>query len=419
MLGFLRPRGELVAIEGHTVVFLSAKPFRIEQKIDVRLGLPGNPSQSIAVAIQVVSIRSGPDDLFVVVGVVDRTSSIKNMIGYELRTYSRTPHRIAIKSEDIPGYRAITKNLSRGGFKVELEGALKIGKQIKAHFEFDDPVGFSLDLKAQVVWSNWRSQKYYDTGFVFIEDSECLESLHELSSWLDEDGAKSGDVPFKPPQRGEKKVLARQQKQLQEPKPAPKREVQQTIEARTNIDDDPTPLGLPTIVEPLVREQPLKLSVPLPIERPHPIRLPAGDPVAKIPLDPQRPDVPIDVEADKKAEETSGKEAPLAGDKGVKVYFQANLRGWAWEGAEDTVVLVLEDSQGVDYWLEFPGCRRLGARCQKDPIRLGFLSIALASNELVLSAGEAVDSLWHYRFCDGQGCIAVELVAQGCQEQVR
>lgn len=419
MLGFLRPRGELVAIDGHTVVFLSAKPFRIEQKIDVRLGLAGNPGQIIAVALQVVSMRSGPDDLFVVVGVVDRTSNIKNMKGHELRAYGRTPHRIAIKSEDIPGYRAITKNLSRGGFKVELEGALKIGKQIKAHFEFDDPVGFSLDLKAQVVWSNWRSQKYYDTGFVFIEEPELLESLQELSRWLDEDGAKSSDVPFKPPQRGEKKVLARQQKRSQEPKPAPEKKVQQTIEARTNIDDDPTPLGLPTIVEPLVRELPLKLSVPLPVERPHPIRLPEGQPVAKISLESKKPDVPIDLEVSQKAEEISAQEAPLAMDQGVKVYFQATLRGWAWEGAEDTVVLVLEDSQGVDYWLEFPGCRRLGARCPKEPIGLGFLSIVQASTEVISNAGEAADSLWHYRFCDNEGRIAVELVAQGCQEQVR
>jgi hypothetical protein len=478
MLGFLKPRGELVEISGRTVVFISAKPYKMDQKFEVKLGLPEPAGQTISVAVRVLSCRSGPGDFFVVVGIAEGRREPPNLKGYQIRNHPRAPHRITVKSEGLPSYRAVTKDLGRGGFGAELDGELPEDKVLNVHFEFDEPLGWTLDLRARVAWSIWKSQNRYDTGFAFLEDPLYALPLEQLAAWLDH-REKHELIPFKPPDRLPPRRPNELPNQLpqahQMPPPAqgnpmpysdpgqghsmpvghqfphtepgqqmpasqgpsgqhpghppmpgqqaPEQfalsEAQRAASGISSYDDDPTPLGLPTLVQPPPRPISLKLPT-LPqtvaLERPSAFQLPppvvpASEGSGLLPkAAPAATERPASLPAD----------APSLEDLGVRIHFHANLRGWAWEGADDSVVVVLEDIHGTDHWLEFPGCRGMQGRCRHREMALLGMAVAHSSAMIdELTRDDAQEALLHYRFYDDRQRVVLDIVAKECREQIR
>jgi hypothetical protein len=441
MLGFLKPRGELVEISGRTVVFLSAKAYKMDQKFEVKLGLPEPPGQTITVAIRVLNCRAGPGDFFVVVGIAEGRREPPNLTGYQIRNYPRAAHRITVKSEGLPGYRAVTTNLGRGGFGAELDGELPEGKLLNVHLEFDEPLGWALDLKARVAWTTWKSQNRYDTGFAFVEDPQCALALEQLAAWC-EHMSKHEMVPFRPPDRlpprrpNELPNQLPQTHQVASASPPPGygtlpssgfspdnfqlSEAQRAASGVSSVDDDPTPLALPTLVSPPPRPISLKLpSLPptVALERPSSFHLqqPQPSPPAAAPAEMETKVLPTPPAA---ASDSAA--LPSDEDVGVRIRFDANLRGWAWEGADDAVMVVLEDVHGTDHWLEFPGCRGMQGRCRTREIRLEGMAVARASRlieELTRFSGET--ELLHFRFYDDHQRVVLDLVARDCREQIR
>ncbi len=406
MLGFLKPRGELVEISGRTVVFLSAKPFKYEQKFEVKLWMPEPSRETFSVPVKVVSCRPGPEGFFVVVSTAEGRKEPPAKIGYTVRGFPRAEHRITIKSEGLPGFRAVTKDLGRGGFRAELDGELPAGKILNVNFEFEDPAGWTLDLQARVAWTTWRSQNRYDSGFAFIEDAKFALALEQLSQWL-EHRATHELVPFKPPEKMPPK----------RPSEPPNRLPQATQEKPAHEDDDDTPVGLPTIVTIPRRSISLKLPQPVALERPSAFPIQSR---AKTPLEPESEDDTLLVRT-RPGDDPSGRTEPKTEDVGLHIRFEAELRGWAWEGADDSLTLVLEDQHGQDHWLEFPGCRGFQARCRKRDIRLMGMAISTESillEELTRDAEE--EGRWlHFRLYDDRQRTVIDLVAKECRQQER
>jgi hypothetical protein len=436
VLGFLKPRGELVEISGRTVVFLSAKPYKMDQKLEVKLGVPEPSGQTINVAVRVLSCRSGPGDFFVVVGIAEGRREPPNLKGYNIRNYPRAPHRVTVKSEGLPGYRAVTRDLGRGGFGAELDGELPHDKLLNVHLEFDEPLGWTLDLKARVAWSIWKSQNRYDTGFSFVEEAQYALPLEQLGAWLDHWG-KNELVPFKPPDklppRGPKELPNQLpiSQQLSSGDPSSLSDAQRAAAPSPSMgDDDPTPLGLPTLVQPPPRPAALKLPQTIALERPSAFQLqppiiasPSISSAETMLLSPRAPtSSPVDPPSGKSgpAASASAPAPPCDEDVGVRVRFEANLRGWAWEGADDAVVVVLEDIHGTDHWLEFPECRGLQARCRQREIRLVGMAIARESMMVAeLTRDGEEKPLLHFRFYDDRQRTVLEIVAPECREQIR
>ncbi len=440
MLGFLKPRGELVEISGRTVVFLSLKPYKMDQRFEIRLGLPEPAGQTVLVALRVLSCRPGPGDFFVLVGIAEGRREPPALKGYPLRNYARLPQKVTVKSEGLPSYRAVTRDLGRGGFGAELDGELPVGTMLSVHLEFDEPLGWTLDLKARVAWTSWKVQNRYDTGFAFLEDSLYALALEQLAAWCDH-MASHEIIPFKPPD----KLPPRRPKELpnqllqahQLPTPPPDtsmpfaREAEpETLSAAQRAaasfmasDDDPTPLGLPTLVQPVVRPTSFKLpETPktIPLQRPSAFPQQASFPLGAPPPEPSVEDEGI---AEGRTSAVFGDDrldiVPTS-DLGVRVHFQASLRGWAWEGADDSVVVVLEDVHGTDHWLEFPSCRGMMARCRQREVSLEGMAVSTSSpmiDELSRHAGEG--SLKHFRLYDNHHRVVLEIVAAECREQIR
>lgn len=442
MLGFLKPRGELVEISGRTVVFLSLKPYKMEQRFEIRLGLPEPAGQTVLVALRVLSCRPGPGDSYVVVGIAEGRREPPALKGYPLRNYARLPQKVTIKSEGLPSYRAVTRDLGRGGFRAELDGELPVGTMLSVHLEFDEPLGWTLDLKARVAWTSWKSQNRFDTGFAFLEDPLYALPLEQLAAWC-EHMASHEIVPFKPPDKLPPRRPSEPPNQLlqahQRPATTPDSSLpfaptaerdplspaQRAAASFMAADDDPTPLGLPTLVQPIVRPTSFKLpetNKTIPLQRPSAFPQQPSFPLGAPPPEPvvhdELPDTP------------GGRPSVIFGDDrldgvptsdlGVRVHFQANLRGWAWEGADDAVVVVLEDVHGTDHWLEFPSCRGLMARCRQREITLEGMAVSHSSpmiDELSRHAGEG--SLMHFRLYDNHHRVVLEIVAAECREQVR
>lgn len=335
MLGFLKPRGELVELSGRQVVFLTDKAYDRDTQIQIRLSLPEPATQKLDLDVRILSRRPAPEKKYVTVAVVETPRDFPNLSGFPTRDNQRQPHRLTMKSGDLPGFRAVTSDLSYGGFKTELEGELAVGDQLVITFEFDALQGFSIELLTQVQWVEKKGGAKFLTGFSFPDQGRFAEGYSWFCKWLDSREDTEVKKLFKP--TAQKKA--------------------------------------PPIPEELLPKEPEA----------------SGDPL-------------------------EGLDRELA----IRIPFKGFLRGWAWEQGDDMVVVVLEDDEEGEHWLEFPGCRALHARCRDRKIRLQGVGLVFQSpliNEY--SRMVTMESLFHFQFLDDYARVCLDVVASGCREQRR
>jgi hypothetical protein len=332
MLGFLKPRGELVELKGRQVVFLTPKAYRRDTQLSVKLTLPPPNKQKLDLDVRILRQRPAPDNKLVTVAVVETPRDYPEMHGYPQRENRREERRLTLKSGDLPGYRAVTTDLSLGGFKTELEAELVEGDQILVTFEFEH-LKLSIDLVATVQWVQQKSNRFV-TGFSFPEQGAYQEGYQWLCDWFSSDGETEVKKLFRP---------ASMQK-------------------------------IPPIPESL-----------LPDEEEEEIEPDALEKLDKV----------------------------LA----LRIPFKGFLRGWAWEQGDDMVVAVLEDDEGADHWLEFPGCRGLHGRCRDRKIRLQGVGLVFDSDLIKeYSRSVTMSSLFHFQFLDDYARVVLDVVATSCRE---
>jgi PilZ domain-containing protein len=331
VLGFLKPRGELVELKGRQVVFLATKAYQRDTQFSVKLTLPPPNTQKIDLDIRVLRQRPAPDGKFVTVAVIETPRDFPEVHGYPLRDTRREPRRLTLKSGDLPGYRAVTTDLSLGGFKTELEAELVEDDRIVVTFEFEN-LNLSIDLLAQVQWVQ-RKGTAYVTGFSFPDQGKYQEGYQWLCEWFSSEGETEVRKLFRPAS------------------------LQKT----------------PAIPDSLLKED----------------------------------EEQTEPDALEKLDEALALRLP----------FKGFLRGWAWEQGDDMVVVVLEDDEGTDHWLEFPGCRGLHGRCRDRKIRLQGMGMVFDS-ELIAEYSRSVtlESLYHFQFLDDYARVCLDIVAMECRE---
>ena len=335
MLGFLKPRGELVELKGRQVVFLTRKVYKRDAQFAVKLTLPAPNTRHLDLNVRILRQRPAPDDKWVTIAVVETPRDFPEVHGFPLRESRREPRHLTLKSGELPGYRAVTEDLGLGGFKTQLEAELTVGDQLLVTFEFDQVGGLTVDLLAEVRWVQQKGTNY-TTGFSFPEQGSYSEGYQWLCDWFSSGGETEVKKLFKP---------AAFQK------------------------TPPVPESLRPQVEP--PEDAVTLA-----------------------------------EVDR--------------DLSLRIPFKGFLRGWAWEQGDDVVVVVLEDDDGMDHWLEFPGCRGLHAKCRDRKIRLQGVGLVRESDMIAeFSRTVTMDTLYHFQFLDDYARVCLDIVAQGCREQTR
>lgn len=98
-----------------------------------------------------------------------KDSEVKQEIPYK-RQYVRLNRDVGVLSNDIPGYKTVTRDISLGGAKIETSKPIPKGKIIDIKLELE--TGKTVSLKAEVTWiREVEYLKKYELGLKFIYDS--------------------------------------------------------------------------------------------------------------------------------------------------------------------------------------------------------------------------------------------------------
>ncbi len=101
----------------------------------------------------------------------------KDELDYK-RQYVRLNRDVGVLSNEIPGYKTVTRDISLGGAKIEVSKPIPKGKIIDIKLELE--TGKTVALKAEVVWiKEVEYLKKYELGLKFIYDNPTQQQQIE------------------------------------------------------------------------------------------------------------------------------------------------------------------------------------------------------------------------------------------------
>ena len=113
------------------------------------------------------------------------------------RLHRRTAARLRAISPSLPGFKALSIDLSRGGMKLETEDRLDPGSLIQMTLDLDLPDQAPIPLTCRVVWCQATGRTYM-VGLQFRDLEPWIPPLLEaFQSWLDGTGLKP--KPYRKP----------------------------------------------------------------------------------------------------------------------------------------------------------------------------------------------------------------------------
>ncbi|MEW6280924.1 MAG: PilZ domain-containing protein [Candidatus Eremiobacterota bacterium] len=171
---------DFVDCQGERLIVRTPKPLEMGQRVRLRLTLPSHPK----VRMQVGTCRALPGGGYVVVGrLLDGPNLPAGAPRAEpfLRGESRYPCRTRVLSRGLPGYRALTLDISRTGMQLETDGRLPVGVQLNMVLELSEQ-GAGLACTARVAWcAPHEGQHRFRVGLEFLSPSdELMRALDSL-----------------------------------------------------------------------------------------------------------------------------------------------------------------------------------------------------------------------------------------------
>jgi c-di-GMP-binding flagellar brake protein YcgR len=101
----------------------------------------------------------------------------KDELDYK-RQYARLNRDVGVLSNEIPGYKTVTRDISLGGAKIEVSKPIPKGKIIDIKLELE--TGKTVALKAEVVWiKEVEYLKKYELGLKFVYDNPTQQQQIE------------------------------------------------------------------------------------------------------------------------------------------------------------------------------------------------------------------------------------------------
>lgn len=196
MFGLFGPeKVEFIDIYETTLTYRSKKkkhsPGHVAKvKLQVFLG---DTIQSLPLEVVVDSARQLPDKSFLVVSkILGNSEETQQMItvidsaprpdmGKLARRSERIPIGLRCLSQQLPGFRAVTVDLSLHGAQIQCEGLLEIGSVMDITFELEMSDLPKLTLRAIAVWSCTEEErrKAYRGGVEFTEQHPQTQVLWE------------------------------------------------------------------------------------------------------------------------------------------------------------------------------------------------------------------------------------------------
>lgn len=183
------------------LAFVTSKK-RSAGQCKVRLSVPSQPKPTlIDVPIYVIHLRRNTRGSgYVCVGRVEldeaRTKALTEHVrtipvqpGFEMlaRRNMRYPARLKVVCRELPGFQAVTVDISQGGVRLMTQGPVALAAHARLNIELDaGSVGPSLPITGNALWCmpdpQSKGGKGCITGFEFIEVDASTESI--LTSYL-------------------------------------------------------------------------------------------------------------------------------------------------------------------------------------------------------------------------------------------
>lgn len=157
--------GLLVPVEG------SVQTLKLEVVLDSFRPLPDGSTLVIA------HVVAHPNEL---AGLNDLMSNVpKPDLGRLARRSERVLVSVRMLSQQLPGFRAVTVDLSLHGAQIQCEGLLETGTYMNVSLELEMPDLPKLTLQALVVWSRAEEErrKSYRAGLEFTQQHPEVQAL--------------------------------------------------------------------------------------------------------------------------------------------------------------------------------------------------------------------------------------------------
>lgn len=159
-------------------------------KIGLLVPLEGEV-QTLKLEIVLDSFRPLPDGTTLVIGhVVAQPAELAGLaelmanvprpdLGRLARRSERIPIGIRMLSQQLPGFRAVTVDLSLHGAQIQCEGLLELNSYMNVTLELEMPDLSKLGLQALVVWSRAEEErrKAYRAGLEFTQQHPEVQAL--------------------------------------------------------------------------------------------------------------------------------------------------------------------------------------------------------------------------------------------------
>ncbi|HIB69907.1 MAG TPA: PilZ domain-containing protein [Phycisphaerales bacterium] len=196
MFGLFGPeKVEFIDIYESTLTFRSKKKKHAPGHVSkVRLQVfLGETVQSLPLEVVVDSIRQLPDKSFLVISkILGNSEETQQMItiidsaprpdmGRLARRSERIPIGLRCLSQQLPGFRAVTVDLSLHGAQIQCEGTIEPGTVLDITFELEMSDLPKLTLRAVAVWSvaEEERRKAYKAGVEFTQQHPQTQVLWE------------------------------------------------------------------------------------------------------------------------------------------------------------------------------------------------------------------------------------------------
>lgn len=165
---------ELIEHSPEYTLVRAEKPVKVGTQIPVRVS-GANGRRTPAVPMIVVSCRPGEHGGYLVTGrfLVEHP----DLSGFEippgmgtdssLRADPRIDCHLCVISRDLPGYRAMTIDISEGGLQVEAPARVALGNSVLLRIEFDTAKLPALEATATVAWCSKVERGRYRIGLQF------------------------------------------------------------------------------------------------------------------------------------------------------------------------------------------------------------------------------------------------------------
>ena len=193
MFGLFGPeKVEFIDISDTTLTFRSKKkkhkPGHVS-KVEVQAFI-GDAIQGLKMETVVDSVRQLPDKSFLVIshiiGSPEETQNLATIldaaprpdIGKLARRSERLPIGIRVLSQQLPGFRGVTIDLSLHGAQIQCEGLLETGSVLDITFELELSDLPKLTLRAVTIWSVQEDRrKAFKAGVEFTEQHPQTQVL--------------------------------------------------------------------------------------------------------------------------------------------------------------------------------------------------------------------------------------------------